>query len=421
MPKVASDTSTTVNDEDKSAGPYGFTAGQWAEKSEVEKQVVRNFAYQEAIKKYGDTEKLPPELLGAHNAVIAFGNQQNVQYFDAKFGGFIYNTGTKKWLSNTWNATHPGEFESAAAQIADRQRLLNQSEEMGTRSYLSRLGRHANSSYSGCDITPSVTIGDKTFVLGNVSTLSYSIHRGKPPVRTLGRAYPKSYVSSSRTIAGTIIFTVFDSHALHELRTAVIAETEATGRQSSPLSDQIPPFDITIVYQNEYGYSSYMRIYGVEITDEGQTHSINDIYSENVMQYVARDIDLMTRNGDIWTPQALAASNTFNKDLFVTPATRLLKEQQGAQTQLDKDLATAIGQLARTKTFQASFSSSDSQYTLYQNVIDQLEKEIATMEQRKKRLGSEIEESTVLHEDTVLGGSSSVFHDSPYNMTRKKL
>jgi hypothetical protein len=48
-----------------------------------------------------------------------------------------------------------------------------------------------------------------------------------------------------------------------------------------------------ILFGNEYGSQAILKLYGVEIVQEGQTHSINDIYSENIMQYVARDIDVM--------------------------------------------------------------------------------------------------------------------------------
>ena len=41
--------------------------------------------------------------------------------------------------------------------------------------------------------------------------------------------------------------------------------------------DQIPPFDVVIVAANEYGKAATMRIYGIEILNEGSGFSIDDL------------------------------------------------------------------------------------------------------------------------------------------------
>ena len=143
----------------------------------------------------------------------------------------------------------------------------------------------------------------KAFELGNLQTITYSIHREKFPVRTLGRVYPKSYVRGSRTIAGSMIFTVIDQHILWELLNANTRfyNTGVKGSDShypeftTSLVDQLPPFDVTLLFANEIGDVSYMVLYGVEIVNEGQTMSIQDLLTENVVQYVARDIDPLRR------------------------------------------------------------------------------------------------------------------------------
>ena len=55
-------------------------------------------------------------------------------------------------------------------------------------------------------------------------------------------------------------------------------------------SDQIPPFDIVLAANNEYGASAKMVIYGVEILNEGSGVSIDDILIEQQMTYAARMI-----------------------------------------------------------------------------------------------------------------------------------
>lgn len=152
--------------------------------------------------------------------------------------------------------------------------------------------RPTTNSYSGADIRALVHVGDRVHLLGNVQTISYSIHRDKMPVRTLGRTYPKSYVRGPRTVAGSMIFTVFDRHALWDVlqyHARDLPEIQAY----TPLSDMLPPFDMTIVFDNEYGAQSAMRIFGLEIVDEGQTMSIDDMITENTMSYIARNIELM--------------------------------------------------------------------------------------------------------------------------------
>lgn len=157
----------------------------------------------------------------------------------------------------------------------------------------------SNTSFSGCDINAIINLNGKLLQLGNLATLSYSIHREKQPVRTLGRIYPKAQVRGPLTIAGSLIFTVFDEHVLAQLRNVFDYEHNIPDLQKSLLPHQFPPFDIVVTFANEYGQQSFLRIYGVEIVDEGQTHSVNDMVSENMMQYVAKDIDLMisTKNG----------------------------------------------------------------------------------------------------------------------------
>lgn len=163
----------------------------------------------------------------------------------------------------------------------------------GIQTPISLTFQNTNRTYSGVDCTVALVYNENIVILGNVETISYSIHRDKMPVRTLGRTYAKDYVRGQRTIAGSIIFVQFDESPLYSVYNFFDKKLENAHRFSSPLVDEIPPFDLMLIFTNEYGFSSIIRIYGVEITDEGGTYSINDIYSENVMQFIAKDIDPM--------------------------------------------------------------------------------------------------------------------------------
>ena len=169
--------------------------------------------------------------------------------------------------------------------------------------------RTTTNSYSGADIRVLINTPDKVHMLGNLQTISYSIHRDKMPVRTLGRTYPKSFVRGPRTVAGSLIFTIFDRHALWDILQYHARDLpESTGY--TPLSDMLPPFDTTIVFDNEYGAQAVMRIYGMEIVDEGQTMSIEDMITENSMSYIARNIELMsTSRTDAFGPEGKVLAN----------------------------------------------------------------------------------------------------------------
>jgi hypothetical protein len=186
-------------------------------------------------------------------------------------------------------------------------------------------------SFSGVDI--KATFGGE--VIAELQAISYSITREKAPIYTMGSADPRAFARGKRGIAGTLIFVMFDRHALlHTLRNMMFQSdiddifplflgedtgelAAATARatsdrsaaspvaeQESPISfaqsdqenahpwytDQIPGFDITLAAANEYGSLAIMKVFGVEILNEGYGISIDDIVSEQQMTYIARTI-----------------------------------------------------------------------------------------------------------------------------------
>ena len=56
-------------------------------------------------------------------------------------------------------------------------------------------------------------------------------------------------------------------------------------------SDQILPFDITLAGTNEVGAATCMKIFGVEILNEGSGVSIDDAVTEMQATFVARFIE----------------------------------------------------------------------------------------------------------------------------------
>lgn len=154
-----------------------------------------------------------------------------------------------------------------------------------------------NVSYAGADIVATMilppmgtanTAGDY-LEIGDLQTVSYSIHRENTPIRTLGHSNVRGFVKGSRTIAGSLIFTVFNEYAFYRIKEyrQIMAET---GLFFAPLADMLPPFDIVLTFFNEYGLGAKMKIYGVTIVDEGQTMSVDDLITEQTYTFMARGI-----------------------------------------------------------------------------------------------------------------------------------
>ena len=144
----------------------------------------------------------------------------------------------------------------------------------------------------------------KPLVLADIQTLSYSIYREKYPVRSIGMAYPKGFTRGPRTIAGSLIFTMFDKQILLDVINRIRPDTSDDRYPSTPLIDQLPRFDITITFANEYGAASTLVIYGVELVSEGVTMSIEDLFTENTVSYIAQDMSPM--RPDYYTMKRLA-------------------------------------------------------------------------------------------------------------------
>lgn len=147
-------------------------------------------------------------------------------------------------------------------------------------------------SYAGVDITAVILLPNEPspLTLGELQTISYSIHRENKPVRRIGHTNPAGFVKGPRTIAGSLIFTVFDQYTFYRLQ----EYQKIVGMRVFPLADMLPPFDIVLSFANETGSFSKMRIYGVTIVDEGQTMSIDDLITEQTYTYMARGIQPLT-------------------------------------------------------------------------------------------------------------------------------
>ena len=133
-----------------------------------------------------------------------------------------------------------------------------------------------------------------------------------------------------RGIAGSLVFTNFDRDALFDIMGKNYGvsmkyyrktfDLPAGGRsvelESSLLDqglssattanypDQIPPFNINITAANEYGQSMMMGLFGVELLNQGQGLSVDDMVSETQFTFVCRGVVG-------WKPQSKDNPGTF--------------------------------------------------------------------------------------------------------------
>lgn len=235
-------------------------------------------------------------------------------------------------------------------------------------------------SYSGCDIVASINItipGQETIskVFGSLQTFSYSIHQEKAPVRTLGDVNAITYVDGPRTIAGSMVFAVLDKHVIYEIMDDVYKKGNYQNKHF--LMDELPNFDVTLSFANEYGRQSTISVYNCTIIDEGQIMSINDILTENTYHYYATDIDYMTESQNYYTlnEKSIIDSNPWLTTNNAKIKTQNIKVQYG------------IPVLTLSKEGYYSFKTyMDALNRKYKKLADQFmgEKESEKMAQLKK-------------------------------------
>jgi len=195
--------------------------------------------------------------------------------------------------------------------------------------------------FSGADI--HAYIGNRK--VANLVALSVSINREVAPIYTFGDPSPRTFVKGKRGIAGTMTFTQFDKHALiesvfnvgerikniwenidrfygdmvdaqfksridHLRRYAdmsadqirslspeqyvIASAARIVAQRHIQYVDQLPPFDLTLVFINETGAFAYMALLGVQFANEGYGYTLDDLSSATAVTYVATGVRPLT-------------------------------------------------------------------------------------------------------------------------------
>jgi hypothetical protein len=172
-----------------------------------------------------------------------------------------------------------------------------------------------------------------TYLLADLTSITVSTYRSKQQVRTLGRVNPVGLAYGQRTIAGTMILTEFDREPFWRLLQSSLADRDimTQGYNAAVLLDQLPPFNIMLFCANEYGDAAYRVIYEISVVTNGTVYSIQDMYTENTISFMATDVTaLQPLSVDAGTPGMSVLASAMS----ATEIARRFRDLKGARANL---------------------------------------------------------------------------------------
>lgn len=161
-------------------------------------------------------------------------------------------------------------------------------------------------SFGPGDISTVAILPGAMRVLEEVKDVSISTHFDKQSIRRLGNALPIGWATGAGSIAGTLVCTQLTHGALYKVRKfagalrvdegEVLSETSTeedrevtSGRQqaASILPQQLPPFHLMFVHENDRGQMSLSRLYDVTFVDHSEIKGSSNREPEETLQYQA--------------------------------------------------------------------------------------------------------------------------------------
>lgn len=240
-----------------------------------------------------------------------------------------------------------------------------------------------NYSYSGSDVSVFFVLNKtgKVVFANDIQTISISTHPAKGVIRTLGRRAPVTYVEGSKTVAGTLVFSMLREdpfvELLAEYNNLVLGDPkesrplDSLGRQSLAISaDQLPPIDIMLLFHNEYDQVvSIAKVMNVHIIDNGMVSSSNDMYTEITYQYVAEEfMPPISRDYYDWI---VNQRNSLPSNLpATTPTTRPDTKVQTSSTSSGEKIRSVTGTISQIKIdsdgkIVVKLANNSNEYTIY--------------------------------------------------------
>jgi hypothetical protein len=172
-----------------------------------------------------------------------------------------------------------------------------------------------------------------------LTTLTVSIHREKSPVRAISYINPKAFARGRRTIAGTMILTQFTVDVMYRFLSGKLDERDASKDSFYLKVDQLPPFNMTLMFCDEYGHASYRRLLGVDVVTDGTVYSVNDMMTEQTVSYMAADFTplMPLRRSVLFEPSEDVKAQKTPKDIAnqiasLDPMSEMIKYNNGVTT-----------------------------------------------------------------------------------------
>ena len=148
--------------------------------------------------------------------------------------------------------------------------------------------------------------------LGNLQTITTSMASSLSAVMNIGDSNATGFTRGQKTYAGSLIFTVLNKDPLDEL---LKLHTDFFKDASSDFvsADELPPLNIVIKGSSEhleerirtptgqvYSTDTITKvIYGVRLMQHGETISIDDFFTEQTYQYIARHVTNWNRGTEL--------------------------------------------------------------------------------------------------------------------------
>ena len=134
-------------------------------------------------------------------------------------------------------------------------------------------------------------------ILGELQTISVSTASAIFPVRSLGAKRAKTFKRGARTFSGTMVFAVLDKDVFYE----ALDIAKVRPSNDKYFLDHLPEFDIIIQAANESGDISVKVISGITISHSGEVYSVDDLFLEQTVTYIARHSSPLIKltDGDI--------------------------------------------------------------------------------------------------------------------------
>ncbi len=227
-------------------------------------------------------------------------------------------------------------------------------------------------SYSFTDVQASVIMPFQSpgqspvLKLFGLTLVSISEHRDVYPVVSGGRRGIKGYTTGHSTIAGTLGFTIFGEGAL-----ADVLKYYARWRGDSLIHylkpQELPPFDISLVFFSESGDAQTLLLRSVKLLDSSHNISISDIQFSEVYSFMAANSTYFIVDRDLkkYTPFDLAVPeplkvNDFMDKKTVTAPTTTATTTTAATTEATTAATTAATTTAATTAATTTAATTDT-------------------------------------------------------------